>query len=248
MIGCNNPAAANYNSAADGSDNSCLYLKHIDGVCYLFRDIQDGEREDFTCSYSQLVGDWVFFHGYIPDHYIITRDQLFTIKDNQIYKHNAGPHGQYYGDAQPFFVDIIVTDQKEAILSSLQWVTEVLDSNGKDKEHKTFTHVTVWNNFQCTGRIPLAAYSGMKSETSRKTKGVWNFNDLRNALIDNEDSFLQTIFEDYAVDTTKINVNLPWYSKQLMQDDHFVVRLEYDNTEDLNILLHHTGALLDKTL
>lgn len=250
MIGCNNPSAGNYNPLANQADTSCLYLRSVEGVCYLFRDIQDGVREDFTASYSQLLGDWVFFHGYHPDHYIITRDQLFTMKDNEFYKHNAGPYGQFYGASpESFFVDLVITDQKESILSSLQWISEVLDASGKDKEHSTFTHVTVWNNYQCTGRITLDnLFLNLQSITSRKSKGAWNFNDLRDIVIDNEQSFLKGIFEDYAVDITKINVNLPWYSKQLLQDDHFVVRLEYDNTENLNILLHRTGALLDKTL
>lgn len=250
LPGCNNPSAANYNPLATEADNTCLYVKHVEGVCYLFKDIQDGVKEYITASYAHLVGDWVFFHGYHPDHYILTRDQLFTIKDNVFYKHNAGPRGKYYTDeVQPFMVDIVVTEQREAILSSLQWLSEVLDSSGKDKEQQTFTHITIWNNYQCTGKILLdTAFHNLQSQTSRKTKGAWNYNDIRDIVVNNDSPFLKTIFEDYAVDLTKINVALPWYRKQLLQDDHFIVRLEYDNTADQDILLHQLGALLDKTM
>jgi hypothetical protein len=251
LPGCNNPSAANYNPLATQADNTCLYVKHVNGVCYLFKDIQDGVKENITASYSQIVGDWVFFHGYHPDHYIFTRNQLFTIKDNVFYKHNAGPRGVYYNptEVQPFFVDLVVTEQKEGILSALQWLSEVLDPSGKDKEHLTFTHITIWNNYQCTGKITLDnAFSNLQYDTHRKTKGAWNYNDIRDIVVDNESPFLKTIFEDYAVDLTKINVNLPWYRKQLLQDDHFIVRLEYDNTADQDILLHQLGASLDKTL
>jgi hypothetical protein len=250
MIGCSNPSAANYTPGATQDNLSCLYLKKVEGICYLFRDIQDGIDESFTASYSHLVEDWVFFHGYIPDGYIQTRDKLFTLKDNELYQHNSGPYGKFYGATpESFFVDIVVSEQKESILSALQWVTEVLDPQEKDKEHKTFTHITVWNNYQCTGRIALSdVFLDLQNVSNRKSKGAWNFNDIRSVVVNNEESFLKTIFEDFTVDPTKINVNLPWYEKQLMMDDHFIVRFEYDNQEDLNIILHQSGALLDKTM
>jgi hypothetical protein len=219
-------------------------------VCYLFREAQDNERQDFTVSYSLLAGEWAFFHGYIPDHYIIARDQLYSLKDNEIYKHNTGPFGQYYESTpESFFIDLVVTNQKEEILAALQWISEVLDAQGKDKEHITFTHVTVWNNYQCSGRVPLDnAFLDLSYKTHRKSKGVWNFNDFRNAVINNEGAFLKDIFNDFAVDESKLNMNLPWYEKQLMTDDHFIVRLEYDNTQDYNIILHRHGAIMDKSM
>jgi hypothetical protein len=250
MIGCNNPAAANYLAGATEGDLSCLYTKNVNGTCYLFREAQDSVREDFTASYSLLAGDWVFFHGYTPDHYIVARDQLYTLKDNELYKHNAGAYGMYYKNTpEPFFIDIVVTNRKEEILAALQWVTEVLDANNKDKEHLTFTHVTVWNNYQCSGRVLLDnVFKDLSYATHRKSKGVWNFNDFRNVVTNNEESFLKDIFNDYSVDTTKISTTLPWYEKQLLMDDHFVIRLEYDNTQNYNIILHQHGAIMDKSM
>lgn len=249
MIGCNNPAAANYTPGATKDNGSCLYVKNVGGICYLFKEPTESLREDFTCSYSLLVGDWVFFHGYIPDKYIQTRDQLYSLKDNELYKHNVGPYGRFYGtNPESFYIDLVVTDNKESILSSLQWVTEVLDSNGKDKEHLTFTHVTIWNNYQCSGRIPTAqAFKDLSYSTMRKSRGVWNFNDFRDVVKNNEDGFLKDIFNDFAVDTTKIDVNLPWYKRQLLMDDHFLIRLEYDNTQDYNIILHQVGATMNNS-
>jgi hypothetical protein len=249
MTGCTNPAAANYTPGSHDDNGSCLYVKKVAGTCYLFREPTDNTREDFTCSYSLLVGDWVFFHGYIPDKYVVTRDQLYSLKNNQLYKHNKGPFGVYYSTTpQSFFIDLVVTERKETILASLQWVTEVLDAAGKDKEHLTFTHVTIWNNYQCSGRVPVSKiFRNLSNQTSRKTKGTWNFNDFRDVLKNNEDGFLKSIFEDFAVDTTKIDVNLPWYERQLLVDDHFIIRLEYDNTENYNIILHQVGATMNNS-
>lgn len=250
MTGCTNPKAANYSGTATEDSGSCLYVEKVEGVCHLFREAQDTYREDFTASYSLIVGDWVFFHDYIPDDYITTRNRLYSVKNNRFYEHNAGPHGVYYDpEPKPFFVDLVVTENKETLLSALQWVTEVIDNTGKDRETMTFTHITVWNNYQCTGRIPASsAFRNLGYAHMRKSRGVWNFNSLRDIVKDNETSFLLDLFRDFAVDSTKVDVNLPWYRKALLRDDHFVVRLEFDNTQDMSILLHQVGALMDKPM
>lgn len=250
MTGCMNPKAANYNPAATIADDTCLFVRKIEGTCHLFRKAQDTVQQSFTASYSLAVGDWTFFHDYIADDYITTRNKLLSVKNNSIFEHNIGPHGMYY-DTTPksFFVDVVVTEQKETILSALQWITEVLDATGKDREHVTFTHVTVWNNNQCTGRIAAAtAFKNLQYDHMRKTRGAWSFNSLRDIVKDNDTAFLFDLFGDYAVDSTKVDVNLPWYRKALLRDDHFVVRLEFDNVQDYNILLHQVGALMDKPL
>jgi hypothetical protein len=249
MIGCNNPSAANYQSGATTGDDSCLYLRKVEGVCYLFRDIQDGVREDFTVSYSAALSDWVFFHTYKPDFYLESRNQLYTIKDNAIYKHNSGPFGKFYEEVpSSFFIDVVLTEGKETLLAAVQWVTEVLTASGKDQEHFTFTHVTAWNNYQCTGRLTTeSAFKDLSYESMRKSKGAWSFNLLRDALKNNDDEFLDTLFNNFAVKTSQLAVNLPWYKRQLLQDDHFVVRLEFDNILDLQINLMDVGASMDNT-
>jgi len=241
-----NPAAANYNPSATMPDGSCLFLKSIGGICYLFKE-PIVERKDFTVSYSLIVDDWVFFHSYKPDAYLQTRNKLYCVKDNKIYRFNDGPHGVYFDTPESFFIDLVVSDKKESVLSALQWVTEVLDPDGKDREHLTFTHITIWNNYQCTGRLEVKTALREYEASARKSKGAWSFNDFRDLVKDNDQPFLGNLFQDFAVDTSKLDVNLPWYEKELLVDDHFIVRLEFDNQQDLQILLHQHGALMDKT-
>jgi len=252
MTGCTNPKAANYSKTATQDDGSCLYLYHTkeDGVCHLFKEATDVTRQDFTASYSMMLGEWTFFHDYIADDFITARNGLYGVKHNSIFQHNVGPYGKYYDDTvHPFFVDVVVTEGSESLLSALQWVSEVIDSTGKDREDVTFSHITVWNNYQCTGRIPAAsAFKDLQYAHMRRSHGVWNFNELRDVVKNNDSQFLLDLFRDYAVDPNAINVNLPWYRKAILRDDHFVVRLEFDNTQNYNILLHQLGALMDKPL
>jgi hypothetical protein len=245
-----NPKAANYSASVTEADGSCLFVKKVEGVCHLFRQAQDIVHQDFTASYSIVVGDWAFFHDYIADDYITMRNRLFSVKNNSVFEHNKGPYGMYYTQTpKSFFIDLVVTEQRETLLSALQWLSEVLDSTGKEREHMTFTHITVWNNTQCTGRIPAtSAFKNLQYDHMRKSRGVWNFNSLRDIVKDNDTAFLLDLFRDFAVDNAKVDVNLPWYRKGLLRDDHFIVRLEFDNTQNYNIILHQLGALMDKPL
>lgn len=96
--GCTNPAAVNYNSAANVDNNSCLYLIKEDATCYAFQDADFAGivDESYTLSFSLEQKDWVFFHDYTPDFYFSGRDQLFNLKDNKIYRHNLGAPGVYH--------------------------------------------------------------------------------------------------------------------------------------------------------
>lgn len=243
--GATHPAAKNYNPLATVDDGSGFYLRKVGDVCMAFSEISGVRRENITVSYSPVAENWVFFHGYHPDQYIEDRNQLLTVKNNQLYKHNAGPYGLFYEDEpQSFMVDLVLRAERESILSAVHWVSEILLA-GKDQELETFTHITIWNNNQCTGRIPLSTVMEDLEAQVRKGKGAWSFNDFRDVVINHNLPFLKSIFEDYAVDETAIDVTLPWYEKELLVDDHFIVRLEFSNGTNNQILLHQYGATLD---
>jgi hypothetical protein len=245
MTGPTNPSAVNYDPAATEDDGSGLYLRKVDGACMLFSEVPEVLPRHFTVSYSPIAENWVFFHGYFPNQYLQTREQLYTVHGNKLYKHNAGPPGLYYGTApEPFFLDLVVVSKRESILSAIQWVTEVFLAD-KDQELETFTHITVWNNNQCTGRLALSTVMEYVSAQTRKSQGHWNFNMLRDIVIDHDVAFLEDLLQDFAVIDTAIDVTLPWYEKELLVDNHFIIRLEYGNTENKKIVFHSYGATLD---
>lgn len=239
-LGCRNPKAVNYNPAADQEDYSCIYLDKVGGVCYEFLDVAatDVTEQSFTLSYSLEQGSWVFFHDYIPDFYFMTKTDLYSVKDKKVYKHNAGAPGVYYNSTpSSFFVDLVFTGDESVLLNSVQWLSEVFDTNG-EVEFSTLTHITIWNNQQCTNRIPLPdIFSGLKYEV-RKTQALWNFNDFRDLVKDGMTKFLDDIFHNFTVLSGSIDTGKPWFKKQLLQDNFFVIRLEFDNTSGNQIFLH----------
>lgn len=241
--GCTNPAANNYDPAATTDDGSCYYIKQVDDVCYRFEDY-DGENildKSFTVSFAVEKGNWVFFHDYIPNFYFHTREKLHLSANSEVYTANEGPRGAYLGQTvKPFFIDIVLNYKEERVLDTLKWITENITTTTEvDQEFDTFTHITIWNNYQCTGKIPLAqVFDGLEVSNLRRTKSEWSFNDFRDLVAIRGAKFLKDILDDFAVETSQIDQNLPWYEKKLLEDQYFIVRLEYDNSADNIVLLH----------
>lgn len=242
--GCKNPRAINFDPAANPDNFSCVYMLKKDDICHWFEDLVPDEStsQSFTMSYSVLGQCWVFFHDYYPDMYIHTREKLYNAKNSRIYRHHGGPPGQYHAGTatKPFFIDVIFQGGFNLTLETVNWITDFLDSTGTDQPFQTLTHITIWDSHQHAGRVALSSLQPFKDFTARSTKGVWSFNDFRNLLIDKGVQFLQDIFHDYQVIPAQVDVNLPWYVKELLTDKWFCVRFEFDNSLDRQILLHDT--------
>jgi hypothetical protein len=248
--GCNIPTAVNYDPNALTWDHSCQYLLKSTipsgSICLLFEDTTEFEDRSFTASYSVKLGAWVFFHDYIPDYYLTTREKLFNVTNQKFYQHHEGAPGNYYDEVKPFFVDVAfrTTDNIELLLETVNWVSSLLldksDNNSRDSEWNTLTHITVWNSQQHTGRIAISQlFQNLQYDTSRNTNGQWSFNDFRNILASRGSQFIYDLFQDYSLDPATIG-NKPWYELDLLQDKYFIVRFEFDNTIEKTLILHDT--------
>lgn len=251
ILGCTNPNANNYNSAATQNDGSCVYLTRVGSTCYYFQDLAPSDIVDnsFTLSYSMENNTWVFFHDYVPDFYVGTRKKLYTLKNSKLWKHNSGPPGKFYETAvHPFFIDVVFNYDKEVILDSVQWFTELLSSLGAVNEFATFTHITVWNSHQCTGRLPITEYIPYSLTGTRKTVSEFSFNELRDIVKDRSGEFVGDIFANFRPITSELDAGMPWYEKRFLQSNYFIVRLEYDNSNPNTLSLHETAITAQQTV
>jgi hypothetical protein len=251
MNGCTNPNAVNYNPAATVDDGTCLYLENLGLTCVAFEDVAaaDVKDESFTLSYSIKGKDWVFFHDYFQDMYFSTRDQLYSIKDRKIFKHNSGAPGVYYGAVKPFFVDVVFNNGVDATLNSLNWLSEVFNTAG-ELEFSTLTHITVWNGQQCSGRITIDEVfkaENLSFEHTRKTKSLWSFNTFKDLIITRGTPFLENIFNNFAVIGSAMSTELPWYEQKLFEGDYFIVRFEFDNVSGNQVVLHGVDVDITKS-
>lgn len=241
MNGCTNPSATNYNPAATQDDGSCVYLEKQNGICYAFQDVEADQivDESFTLSLSLRSKSWVFFHDYTPDFYFSDRSHLYSLKDSKIYRHHEGAPGVYYNSTpQSFFIDAIFPGEEEAILNSVSWITQVMGVDGAEKEFSTLTHITVWNSQQCSGRIAVTQLLSNLAYEGRKTKGQWNLEDFRDMVATYGTAFLLDLFHNFAVDESALNTQKPWFDTDLLHDNWFCVRFEFDNTSADQCILH----------
>jgi hypothetical protein len=252
MAGCNQLSADNFDPTASSWDHSsCYYVLKVLGWCLLFKD-PEMEDKSFTLSYSEEAKNWVFFHDFVPDFYINTRDKLYNVKDQNFYVHNEGAYGSYHQDnsqdeliTKPFFIDIVFKADEELTLESVNWVSSVLDDKQDlspvGNEWNTLTHISIWNSQQHTGRIALKdVFKDLQYETSRNLNGKWSFNDFRNVVTTRGTQFIKDLFNDYTVDSSMVSDKV-WYEKELLQDKYMIVRFEFDNSQQKQLLLHETS-------
>lgn len=218
-------------------------IKHGEN-CYWFEDIQlaEARNKSFTMSYSLLGKTWVFFHDYIPDMYIHSREKLFNVSNSELYENNANRPGRYHNQSEqkPFFIDVIFQNGFNLILENINWVTEFLDANNVDYNDKTLSHISIWNSHQHSGRIDLSTETYAKAFTARNTKGTWSLKDFRNVLIEKNVKFVEDLFSDFLLIPDTADTEQAWYKKELFTDKWFCVRFEFDNSTDNTVILHDT--------
>lgn len=63
------------------------------------------EGDSWTLSYYPMLKSWISYHSYIPQDYLWDRDNFYSFKDGQIWKHHVSDTYQnFYGEQFPFLV------------------------------------------------------------------------------------------------------------------------------------------------
>lgn len=267
--GCTQLTAVNFDPTAQVWDYTCMYIYKIwdksdqEWKCIWFKDVPRSQLEDksFTMSYSLEGQNWVFFHDYIPDFYFHTREKLYNLKDQSFYVHNQKDiYGKYHPteegakdvlETKPFFIDIVFKNDTEYLLETINWISSVLrnktDTSDKDSEWNTLTHISAWNSQQHTGRIALSdVFTNLQYRTSRSTNGAWSMNDFRNIVTTRGSQFILDLFNNFNVNPTTV-ANKSWYEAELLQDKFTVIRFEFDNSLQKQLILHDVSIQGQKT-
>jgi len=205
---------------------------------------------EFTVSYDLLKQEWSSAHDFIPEYMFNTRTSMYSIKSNNLYTHNIGERGNYYGVVYPFYVDFIVNDapNTQKILASIDYICKVLNSDGSNNPRKSLTSVTIWNDQYCTGKIVLTTNetSSLFSEANLKVVDeYWRFNSIKDAVDDPSNLFVDTLLKDSR--PIAGNLKTPaWYDAEPVRGKYFIVRLEYSNIENKEVHLRELNPNRDQ--
>ena len=193
-----------------------------------------GETKRFTIAYNSLpdVNAFTSLYSYYPRIYINTQNFLFSAQStNNVYLHNTGPFGVFYNQtAAPTQLSFVVNPEPSRTkkYNVFTWVTETKDltaSAGLNLD--TWSRIRVYNNHQNSDWIDLVPKPIPGFNVARNRKREWTMHVPRNAV--NTAAVDIDIFDPANIDQTQL-------FKPRMSDNHLVVDLEYDNTNNYKLV------------
>ncbi len=224
----------------------------------------------WSISYCLKTNSWVSWHSYIPDFsYSIPMKVLSWIKGNDnLWEHNKGAYQTYYGNFKPHIVEYVQMSEpiKTKIWDDIVLHTEARKNNTAtdsfvDLKQTTYNKAVFYNTRQCSGELTLnpkadAADYLFKSIVTvdpmtvvlDRNEKSWCVNHIRDIRVDyslpifkeDVDSLSSTYFIDKILNTDSLNSAKHWSQLEPFKDKFLVVRLIFDNFDDVNIILNYT--------
>lgn len=205
------------------------------------------ENKSWTISYSLSMNSWISFHSYIPQKYIFSDSEIFSIKvnlANTIYKHNQkGKYLNFYGSYKPHIIDYVSVSSpiQERIwdgISVLSQALKMLPNGSSIPVNSFFTYLVAYNSRQCSGQLVIDAADNLDPEQlmllkvqdsnvaliAERKEGIWNINDLRDLVDNYSESFFTSswniIKSSYPIDKV-INPTVINVNKNWMDIESF---------------------------
>lgn len=242
---------------------------------------KDGNSNaSWTMSFDPYAGErgqgaWVSAHSYLPQAYMSDRYNLFTLKDNKIWKHHVeGNYGNFYGELHPHVIEFTAkhntTNDIDYISTELYTQAEVLDSGfwvkGLDK---TFDHIAVWNRHQGTGTLRTDLVSDNKGQDESiysrieeksgivklfKESSRWNMNEIHNyrkrdcrekPLLIKSDS-CQPFYDINESIFDCDSANKSDFENQRLTDTYLTYRLTYTGPEDVRLMTNMVDTKIEE--
>lgn len=115
-------------------DNNTIYLNLVEGTPTLGTiDLSEylEFRSPFTVNYNEILGKFISFHSFIPTLYVKGNRYFFsTINSRDLYEHNHGNFGEFYGTKYDTSFDISMPTQLVNEFTNVSWFSKT----NKDSE------------------------------------------------------------------------------------------------------------------
>ena len=225
----------------------------------------------FTISYDLERNRWFSFHSFIPQTYLSTRKDMFTIYDNKIWKHNYDKtdHQVYYNTFYPHVLEVVskknilATTELDSFTFYTQAIKQGANANSDVYNLKeTFNKAVFYNNTQSSGELLLKVKAdglGQQVNLVEDNKDLgpvvpviwqgeeWRVNRIRD-YVDNVYAPLWVSECDCAVDksvnTANINYNRIHQTPNIIFDRFLKARFYYDqpSAQSTKLVTHFTMA------
>tara|TARA_R100001440_G_scaffold1208_1_gene4017 strand:- start:191 stop:4576 length:4386 start_codon:yes stop_codon:yes gene_type:complete len=239
----NTPATFGFNVSQEGQESPGYF---------------DQDNDDVIVSYNLDLSNWTSFHDYRWTGAVSTQNRMFSFGhrfqstdtfETKIFEHNilTEPFTKFHGGngllRRDAFIDAVLRYQDGVVFSNVNWYTKAMDhaesTYGFVNHDTTFTHATIYNDYQCSGEVALVrtVQSTLVDRTAnlRADDYVWRWNDFRDKV---ENRTLRFVDSDGAVIQSNISNSLNWFEQRRIVGNHATVRLRFDNTVDSTIGLY----------
>ena len=178
---------------------------------------------DGTVSFLPDMDVWMSFHTYQSNYYLNTRANLISFNDGGIYAHDRESSNTFYGITYPFIFTFVDnrSPQTNKRAVNIEYTFHLENPNGYPIKDKTFDTFQIKNSYQDSGEQPIIYFKNQQGN-ARFIRNKWFINRFRDLLDENNN-----------IDSTK-----PWYQKNKLVDNFFIVTLKYNNSDDNSLYLY----------
>lgn len=188
--------------------------------CHSFTQVDPTDRSLTICWYPSRE-NWMFFHDYSPSVYFRDKIDSFCIDSANFYRMNKGSRGLFTTDTRkPFIIDLVFRWEGEVIINHVSWQSMIAA-----QPFTSFSHITVSTREFSTGRVAIG---------QRRVQGWFSFNKLRDVVISLP--FKDDVYSNFDVMSAAVDQNTAWFKRGLLEDNHCIVRLEYDGSDNIVFL------------
>jgi hypothetical protein len=198
----------------------------------------------WTLSYSPQLNSWSSYHSYLPYHYITFNQRLFSAVGNQLWEHNTGDYGIYYGDLpSPMQIDIVLNDVPNITktFDNLTFFTTSQNDQDIEQHYDTFNTLHCYNTTRNTGKCRLIVPRNYQEDF--QTLGLFEcFAKLKS------NEFRVSILNDLVLDVNQsifvpTNLAISRQYRPTMSGKWMIASLVYNNLRNNRFVVHNIGRI-----
>lgn len=210
-------------------------------ITFLNTNSQPEYTKKTTLVYNETTNKFTSFYSFTPSLYINNNRTYYTYSaraSNNLYIHNRGNIGEFYGVTPPIQLKLIMNSQPSVtkVLDNFVWHTEVIDdpvytsdADNINMFPETWTSIRIYNDYQNTDVITL---DPTVLKNIRRVERGWQLQVPRNKVLYST-SASPNIFTDLGNKT---------YGER-MRDKTFTIELEYSNPNNYRFIMHYLKSI-----
>jgi hypothetical protein len=116
------------------------------------------KQNNITLNFNENINNLESFHDYHPSIYINKDSKMLTTAQNGslLYEHGKGDYQTFYDEKYISYITLQINPESDldCVFNNIEFKSEIY-LNDIDQPQNTLTHISAWNEYQKTNRIPL---------------------------------------------------------------------------------------------